>query len=136
MSKKVQKRLAFILSLVLAFFFILSGLMKFHPISLSYFESLGFSAAFMKPIGVLEIAGALGLFYRKWRSFAVFLLLMIVLGAISVHVHGREWDQVIFAAVTFILLLTSLPFWKRESRVGIRESRVKIRESGSVSREA
>ena len=136
MSKNVQKRLAFILSLVLAFFFILSGLMKFHPISLSYFESLGFSSVFMKTIGVLEIAGALGLFYRKWRSFAVFLLLMIVLGAITVHVHGREWDQVIFAAVMFILLLTSLPFWKQESRVGIRESGSVSRESRSVSREA
>ena len=136
MSKNVQKRLAFILSLVLAFFFILSGLMKFHPISLSYFESLGFSSVFMKTIGVLEIAGALGLFIRKWRSFAIFLLLMIVLGAITVHVHGREWDQVIFAAVTFILLLTSLPFWKQESRVGIRESGSVSRESRSVSREA
>ena len=86
MSKNVQKRLAFILSLVLAFFFILSGLMKFHPLSLSYFESSGFSAAFMKTVGVLEIAGALGFFYRKWRSFSVFLLMMIVIviGAMAV----------------------------------------------------
>jgi len=143
MSKNVQKRLAFILSLVLAFFFILSGLMKFHSVSLSYFESCGFSFAFMKIVGVLEIAGALGLFYRKWRSFSAFLLMMIVIGAMAVHLHGGEWDQLIFAAVTFILLLASLPlpFWKRnferqETGGGIREAGGGIREAGFGRRDS
>lgn len=75
----------------------------------------GFAPGFMVFIGILEIAGAVGVWIRRLDSLAALCLALLAAGALLVRLVHGEW---ILAAVTAILLLITLHFgWQQRDEL-------------------
>lgn len=71
------------------------------------FERWGFPGGFMYFVGILEIAGALGMWMRKLASFAALCLAVLAVGAVVTRLVQAEW---IAAVVTSVVLVITLHF--------------------------
>jgi uncharacterized membrane protein YphA (DoxX/SURF4 family) len=90
-----------------ALVFILAGLAKLDPLDAEWigrFERWGYRPSFVVTIGVLELAGAIGLIVPASSVWAALGLLLIMCGAIGTHVSEHEWLAAIPAATMVAVL--------------------------------
>jgi len=106
MDSKTKNIIAWIATILMALLFLGSGGMKLAGNAgiINQFSSWGFPDWFRNVIGMLEIAGAIGLFIPKLRSLAIYGLIAIMVGAIYTHVvkEGAPADSI--GAIVAILL--------------------------------
>ena len=99
-KNKVQTVLTVLLTLA----FLLSGIMKLTGAEQirQGFENWGYPIFFMYVIGLCEVAGAIGLWLRRFSYAAKVCLLLLMAGAVLTHL---VFDGVIDAVTAFILLI-------------------------------
>ena len=68
------------------------------------FARWGYPEGFMYFTGVLEVAGALGLWIRKLSTLAGLGLTVLMLGAMFTHVRFAEWPMLAMATAIFLLV--------------------------------
>lgn len=98
---------------IISLVFGLAGLAKVLglPFEAEAFERWNFPVGFMYFIGILEIAGALGMWMRKLGPFAALCLAILAVGAVVTRLVYAEW---IAAAITAIVLIITLHFvWQQ-----------------------
>jgi uncharacterized membrane protein YphA (DoxX/SURF4 family) len=95
-----------LLSLVLAAVFAAAGTFKIvkNPTSADTAEHLGFSLRSWRIIGWLEILGAIGLlvglYYARIGEAAALGLVLLMLGAVIIHIRVRDTFKVMSAPLT------------------------------------
>ena len=110
---KQKKSLVSLLSYIAAAIFIINGVFKILNIfpEFDFMEKMNFSkpgatnmtAAIV--VGILEIAGAIGLLIPSARATVSFLLILLVVGAIGSEVGaGFQVMKVLMPAAVFVLL--------------------------------
>lgn len=94
---------------VISLAFALAGFSKVLGLAfeMDAFARWGFPSGFMYFIGVLEIAGAAGIWLRRLSPFVALCLSALALGALVTRVIFFEW---VAALVTALLLLICLHY--------------------------
>lgn len=102
-----------IFRIVLSIIFLASGIAKLFSLDyeVAAFARWGYPAGFMYFIGIMEVAGALGLWLRKLSALAGFCLCVLMSGAIATHAMHAEWPMV--AAATGLLFVTASYTWRQ-----------------------
>lgn len=98
---------------IISLVFGLAGLAKILGLQFEVqaFEQWGFPAGFMYFVGILELAGAIGIWLRKLAPFVALCLGGLALGALITRLLFMEW---VAAVVTFAVLAITLHFvWIR-----------------------
>jgi uncharacterized membrane protein YphA (DoxX/SURF4 family) len=105
-------------SLLLAAIFAASGIAKLLalPFEVEAFARWGYPPVFMIVVGVLEVAGAMGLLVPRLSALASACLAALMLGAIGTHLLHAEWPML--AIATGIAALAGWRAWV--GREGIR----------------
>ena len=87
MNSKTKNIIAWIATVLMAILFLSSGMMKLvgGMEVAKQFAAWGYPSWFHTVIGVLEVAGAIGLFIPKLRALAIYGLIGIMVGAIYTH---------------------------------------------------
>ena len=99
---------------LLALAYAIVGLGKFGPDSAEMFGAWGYPGWFAIVIGVLELAGAVGLLVPKTTRYAIIGLTVIMLGAVYTHLANGETTDVARPGI-FLALLWGV-WWLRGSR--------------------
>lgn len=103
--------------LIISLLFGVAGIAKLAALDLETeaFARWGFPAGFMYFIGVLEVAGALGLWMSRLSAFVVLCLSALAVGALGTRLVFAEWGM---AAVTAVLLAVCLHYaWRRRGEL-------------------
>jgi len=98
---------------LLAAGFFVAALGKFTGSATPMFESWGYAPWFATLIGVLELAGAIGLLIPRLTRCAIVGLLVIMLGAAYTHVANADGAQVLSPFI-FLGLLWTVWWLRRE----------------------
>jgi uncharacterized membrane protein YphA (DoxX/SURF4 family) len=103
-----------VLQVLLAVLFILasSGKLTGNPQVVEMFEGWGYPAAFMLLIGVLELAGAVGLLIPKTAGHAAMGLIGLMIGAAATHIAAGEGLQVL-RPIIFMVPLVAIVLLRR-----------------------
>jgi putative oxidoreductase len=115
MKPKTKNLIAWILSALLALAFIGSGITKLLGVEMQIknLESWGFPLWFRFPIGIFEIAFAVGLLIPKYRKLTIYGIFTWTLLAIITHLQAGQFKMVggpiVFGLVALIILLLSKP---------------------------
>ena len=107
----------FVERLIIATVFGLAGLSKVLGLEFEAeaFVRWGFPVGFMYFIGILEIAGALGVWVRRLAPFAALCLAVLAIGALATRMVFAEW---VAAVVTAGVLAITLHFvWQKRSEL-------------------
>jgi uncharacterized membrane protein YphA (DoxX/SURF4 family) len=93
------------LSILLALIFLASGLAKLASLEfeLAAFERWGYPIWFMYLIGVVEVAGGVGLIIQRFSAAAGAALALMMIGAIGTHVMHSEWGMLAAASTIFLM---------------------------------
>ena len=93
------------LSILLALIFLASGLAKLASLEfeLVAFERWGYPIWFMYLIGVVEVAGGVGLIIQRFSAAAAAALALMMIGAIGTHVMHSEWGMLAAASLIFLM---------------------------------
>ena len=95
---------AWVLSILLALAFLVAALGKLTGAALPLFENWGYPAWFATLIGVLELAGAVGLLIPKLARAAILGLVLLMLGAAYTHIAAGEGMQVLRPLIFMVAL--------------------------------
>jgi uncharacterized membrane protein len=79
-----------IVSALLALEFLFVGGLKARGVDAATAAQAGFSPAFLRFIGASELAGAAGLMVPSLRVWAAVGLVLVMVGAVGVHVRARH----------------------------------------------
>lgn len=115
---KGKKIILWILIVLLGLMFAWSGIMKvtdLNGVSSTGFIQAGLPLWFMYLIGVLEIAGGAGLFFRQTTIWAAYGLIGIMIGAIVVCLMNQPWYYAL-APLAFGLLLYAIVWLRKKVR--------------------
>ena len=104
-----------ILAILLSLAYLLAAVGKLSGAASPMFEGWGYAAWFATLIGVLELAGAIGLVIPKSTRWAILGLTAIMLGAAYTHLANGEGVQVVRPLV-FLAGLWGLWFLRRDGR--------------------
>jgi putative oxidoreductase len=106
-SLTIRTVIGWALSVILALAFLASAVAKLTGVATPMFAHWGYPPWFAKLIGVLELAGAVGLLIPKATRYAILGLTVLMLGAGYTHLTNQEGIQVlrpvIFLAVLWIV---------------------------------
>jgi len=99
----------FVERVVISLVFGLAGLAKVVGLQFEVeaFVRWGFPVGFMYFIGILEVAGALGVWMRRLAPFAALCLGVLTIGALGTRLVFMEWLE---AALTAAVLAITLHF--------------------------
>ncbi|CAM8631153.1 COG2259 Predicted membrane protein [Burkholderiales bacterium] len=94
-----------VLSILLALIFLASGLAKLASLEfeLVAFERWGYPIWFMYLIGVVEVAGGVGLIIQRFSAAAAAALALMMIGGIGTHVMHSEWGMLAAASLIFLM---------------------------------
>ena len=117
----VQPRsiVCWVLLALLAALYLLAGLGKLSGGAAEQFAGWGYAPWFAILIGVLEIAGAVGLLVPRTTRLAVYGLSVIMLGAAYTHLTNGEGAQVVRPGIFLGVLW--LVWWLRGARASVAE---------------
>lgn len=101
---KISTIISWMLAILLAFAYLAAAVGKLTGAFTQAFVHWGYPAWFATLIGVLELAGAIGLLIPKTLHYAVLGLTVIMLGAVYTHLANHEGLQVL-QPVIFLALL-------------------------------
>lgn len=113
MNPKVYTIASWIILALVALGFILASIGKLTGAAAPTFAAWGYPAWFAMFIGVVELAGAIGLLIPKTTRYAVVGLTLIMLGACYTHLANGEGLQVLRPIIFLALLWTGL--WLRRT---------------------
>ncbi len=106
-KSKVRKISGWVLAVLMAAAFFVAGLGKLTGSATEMFEGWGYAPWFATLIGVLEMAGAIGLLIPRLARLAIMGLTGIMIGAAYTHYASDEMADilrpVIFTAVLWVL---------------------------------
>jgi uncharacterized membrane protein YphA (DoxX/SURF4 family) len=105
MSSKIKKTIMWVLIGLLTLQFAAAGLSKFTGSWDARFIDWGYRASFVYLIGVIEVAGIIGLYVPKIRKWSVLILAMTMLGAAFTHLFNDEAGRLIHNLIIIIALL-------------------------------
>lgn len=93
------------LSILLSLLFLASGGAKLAGLQfeIAAFERWGFSLGFMYFIGLVEVAGGIGLLLPRLSALAGAGLAAMMIGAMATHIVHAEWGMLLVAALIFTL---------------------------------
>ena len=103
-SAQVRHVISWILVVLLAAAYGIAALGKLSGAATQMFADWGYQAWFATLIGVLELAGALGLLIPKTTRYAILGLTGIMLGAAYTHLANGEGMQVLRPAIFLVVL--------------------------------
>ena len=103
-SAKARHVLSWILVVLLAAAYGMAALGKLSGAATQMFADWGYPAWFATLIGVLELAGALGLLIPKTTRYAILGLTGIMIGAAYTHLANGEGMQVLRPAIFLVVL--------------------------------
>lgn len=85
------------------------GMLKLvnYPSIAASFEKWGIPVVLKYVLGVFELLLAIGIFYKPWRKYAAFSALVVMAGAIFIHVTNNEMSQ-LYGPIFVVVLLVSL----------------------------
>lgn len=106
---KVLTIISWVLAILLALGFVAAAAGKLTGAATETFAHWGYPAWFATLVGVLELAGAIGLLIPRTTRYAVLGLSMIMLGAAYTHLVNNEAAQLvrplIFLAALWVVWL-------------------------------
>lgn len=94
-----------LVAILLAVIFLLSGGAKLAGLDfeIEAFQRWGYPLWFMYLIGSIEVAGGIGLLFRKLSALAAAGLALMMVGAVATHVLHAEWGMLAAAGVILAL---------------------------------
>lgn len=110
-SSRVRNIIGWTLSVLLALGYLAAAAGKLTGAAAATFANWGYPSWFATLIGVLELAGAIGLLIPKTMRYAVLGLTVVMIGAAYTHVANNEGLQVLRPGVFLALLWTA--WWLR-----------------------
>jgi len=93
------------------------------PTMVEIFAKIGFGQWFRILTGLLEVAGAVGLFVPRWTVSAAALLAVVMVGAIGLHLTILGGNP---AAPILLLILAALIIWLHRSKLGAKARSAKV----------
>lgn len=93
--------------IIISLVFGIAGLAKVLGLAFEVeaFERWNFPVGFMYFIGILEVAGALGVWMRKLAPFAALCLAVLAVGAVATRLVHAEWVAVLVTALVLAITL-------------------------------
>ncbi|MFC0216045.1 DoxX family protein [Paenibacillus chartarius] len=118
MASKSLKIAVMVLKGILSANFIMVGSMKVIGAedAVGMFVHYGYPIWFCMVVGLIEIAGGIGLWIRKLANYALFALMAIMTGALVTHILFEEYVSVLIIIV-YLLLLMAVAFYDRSRSV-------------------
>ncbi len=105
-----------ILTILLAFFFLVAGSEKwreaFHIVE--NYRTMGIGLQIMKIVGTLEIIGAIGLFFKKSSYYSALGLATVTIFMIVSSALFQIWDAAIVAVIVLLLTLFLVHLLKKQ----------------------
>lgn len=108
---KVRTIVSWVLAVLLALAYLAAAAGKLTGAANQMFAHWGYPAWFATLIGVLELAGAIGLLIPKTTRYAVLGLTVIMFGAVYTHLANHEGLQVL-RPIIFLAVLWAV-WWLR-----------------------
>jgi uncharacterized membrane protein YphA (DoxX/SURF4 family) len=111
-KNKVQTVLTVLLTLA----FLLSGIMKLTGAEQirQGFENWGYPVIFMYFIGLCEVAGAIGMWLRRFSYAAKVCIILLMAGAVLTHLAFDTFKEAMAPIVLIILTAVALVLHRRE----------------------
>jgi hypothetical protein len=69
------------------------------------FEKWHLSTVVMYLIGLIEIGIAIAVFYKPWQNVGIIALIVLMIGAISIHFIHKEYGQLYGPSLVLVLAL-------------------------------
>lgn len=113
-TSRTKTVLSWVVASLLAAGFIMAGLGKLTGAANEMFAHWGYAAWFATFIGVIELAGAVGLLIPRLTRPAILGLAVIMIGAAYTHVANGEGLGVL-RPIIFMVFLATL-WWLRQGR--------------------
>ena len=113
MTTKTKNLIAWILTVLLAFVFIGSGITKLLGVEMQIknLESWGYPLWFRFPIGLTEIALAVGLLIPRFRKLTIYGIFIWTISAVITHLQAGQANMIVapilfsvIAGVIFFLI--------------------------------
>ena len=105
-----------ILTVLLTLAFLLSGIMKLTGAEQirQGFENWGYPIIFMYFIGLCEVAGAIGLWLRRFSFAAKVCILLLMAGAVLTHLVFDGVGEAVAPIILIILTAVALALHRKE----------------------
>ncbi|MEM7369347.1 MAG: DoxX family protein [Bacteroidota bacterium] len=116
MTPKAKNIVAWVIAILAGGFMILQGINKFIPseaFDQMWTDIWGYPLWFKYVIGILEVAGGLGLFLLKFRVLAALGLIGLMLGAGVTHIRADQAEMLAMPMIP-ILLSAIIVFLRKE----------------------
>lgn len=110
-TSKATNVALWIVSALLAGFFLAAGAAKLIGVFDEPFHGWGFPPEFPAMIGTIEIAGAFGLLFKRTAGWSSIALLAVVFGAAGIHLVHQDYMLLIAPAALTVAL--GLVAWGR-----------------------
>ena len=111
-KSKVQMVITVLLSLA----FLMTGIMKLTGAEMAKagFEGWGYPVMFMYFIGLCEVAGAIGLWLRRFSFAAKVCIILLMAGAVLTHLVFDTFQEAVPPVILIILTAVTLVLHRRE----------------------
>ncbi len=111
-KNKVQTVLTVLLTLA----FLMSGIMKLTGAEQirQGFENWGYPIFFMYIIGLCEVAGAIGLWLRRFSYAAKVCIILLMAGAVLTHLLFDSFQEAMAPIILIILTAVALTLHRKE----------------------
>jgi putative oxidoreductase len=120
---KSRTIIGWVLAILLALGFFAAAAGKLRGVAAPRFEHWGYPAWFATFIGVLELAGGIGLLIPQTTRYAVLGLTAIMFGAAYTHLANNEGLQVM-RPIIFLAILWTLWWLRRNPRNSVQATAV------------
>lgn len=117
MTTKTKNIIAWILAGLLAFAFIGSGITKLLGVEMQIknLESWGYPLWFRFPIGLTEIALAIGLLIPRFRKITIYGIFIWSIAAVITHLQAGQANMIVGAILFSVIAGVILLLIKREN---------------------
>ena len=111
-----KNRVQTVLTVLLSLAFLLSGIMKLTGAEQirQGFENWGYPIIFMYFIGLCEVAGAIGLWLRRFSFAAKICIILLMAGAVLTHLVFDSFQEAMAPIILIILTAVALTLHRKE----------------------
>ena len=111
-----KNRVQTVLTVLLSLAFLLSGIMKLTGAEQirQGFENWGYPIFFMYIIGLCEVAGAIGLWLRRFSFAAKICIILLMAGAVLTHLVFDSFQEAMAPIILIILTAVALTLHRKE----------------------
>lgn len=111
-----ESKVQLVITALLSLAFLITGIMKLTGAEMvrQGFESWGYPIFFMYIIGLCEVAGAIGLWLRRFSYAAKVCIIILMVGAVLTHLVFDSFQEAMTPIVLIILTAVTLVLHRRE----------------------